>query len=173
MTVGEEGIDRKENPLLSSADRDDASGDLFREWRVFNPSKIACGAGAVATAVVVIAANVSSALPTLPVAAKLPVLGDMKPNAEPVRLELPLLRSDAAAALLTVVVPEDAPMEDCKNEKPLLEDCAGAGSGGLEAVSSLDWPLIDRPPNIVVARVKVSLSEDSIMLDSLVIVYRS
>ena len=85
----------------------------------------------------------------------------MKPNAEPVRLEQPLLRPDAAAALSTVVVPDDAPMEDCKNEKPLLEDCAGSGSSGIDAVSSFDWPLIDRPPNIVVARNKSPLSEDS------------
>jgi hypothetical protein len=62
----------------------------------------------------------------------------------------------AAAAVLslpTVVAPDvdadDAPMEDCKNEKPLLEDGAARGAGD-DADSSLDWPLTDRPPNMVV-----------------------
>ena len=39
-TVDEEGVDKKENPLLGLANRDDATGDLCREWGVFNPSKM-------------------------------------------------------------------------------------------------------------------------------------
>lgn len=130
---------------------------------MFNPSKMDCGAGFIAapSAAVAIGAaddddddDDASALPPPSVTvAALPTLGEMKPNADFARPE-----SDDATTTtslfppaVAVAPPDDgAPMEDCRNEKPLLEDCAGAGAaGGADAVSSFDCPLIDRPPNMV------------------------
>ncbi len=130
---------------------------------MFNPSKMDCGAGFIAapSAAVAIGAadddddDDASALPPPSVTvAALPTLGEMKPNADFARPE-----SDDATTTTTslfppavaVAPPDDgAPMEDWRNEKPLLEDCAGAGAAvGADAGSSFDCPLIDRPPNMV------------------------
>jgi len=134
---------------------------------VFNPAKMDDGAGAAASAVIAVADVSSSASPPTPPMIEIPpteasALGDRKPNAEPVRLVPPppitsvaVVAAAAVLSLPTVVAPDaDAdgapPMEDCKNEKPLLEVGAAAGAGE-DADSSLDWPLMDRPPNMVVA----------------------
>ena len=135
---------------------------------MFNPAKME--GGAAASAVIAVADVSSSASPPTPPMIEIPpteasALGDRKPNAEPVRLVPPPVRSVAVAAaavlsLPTVVAPDadadDAPMEDCKNEKPLLEDGAATGAGD-DADFSLDWPLTDRPPNMVVVVVYYSM----------------
>lgn len=90
-------------------------------------------------------------------AASSTVLLDMKPNALPAGACG--CDSEGAAALLsldaTYAAEEDGatagaeaalpPMDDCKNEKPLL---AGGAAAGAED-SSLESPFIERPPNMI------------------------
>jgi len=68
----------------------------------------------------------------------------MKPNADPAADAAGGSDDGAAAALLADDIGAGAPMDDCKNEKPLF-GAAGAGTDD----SSLESPFIERPPNMM------------------------